>query len=134
MREIVRHCLPGEYSGDDSWFLRLNAFEQQETRRQVAFKRSRWPELNDGVWSKRANYQYPHILPEGHMAKALYYPVADQILKYIEDEDIALHTEALNLRSSQVCCFNVLFPLREDKELGRLVLAPLLASLQKHRA
>ena len=130
MKEMVRHCLPSEYRGDDSWFHRLNTFEQQETRRQVAFKRIHWPELEDGFWSKRPSYQYPHILPENHMAKALYDPVAAQILKYIKDEDVALHTEALNLRSSQVCCFNVLSPLREDKELGRLVLKPLLPNVR----
>jgi len=39
----VLHCLPGEDSLDDSWFERLNAFEQQETKRQVAFKRRQWP-------------------------------------------------------------------------------------------
>lgn len=130
MGETVRHCLPGEGRGDETWFYRLNAFEQQEIRRQVAFKRNHWPELKDGAWSKRPNYQYPHILPENHIKEALYQPVAAQILKYVHDEDIALHSEALNLRSSQVCCFNVLFPLREDKELGRLVLAPLLPGVR----
>jgi len=35
---MKRHCLPGE--GENSaWFHRLNGFEQQETLRQVAFKR-----------------------------------------------------------------------------------------------
>jgi hypothetical protein len=130
MKQSVKHCLPGEGYGDESWFERLNAFEKQETRRQVAFKRYHWPELEDGVWSKRPDYHYPHILPENNMTKALFPPVAEEILLYLDREDIALHNEALNLRSSQVCCFNILFPLKKDKDLAKLVLEPLLPQVK----
>jgi hypothetical protein len=43
----MRHFLPGEGEPSD-WFDRLNAFEQTETQRQVAFKRTHWQGLTDG--------------------------------------------------------------------------------------
>ena len=130
MNEIIKHCLPDEEGDDVSWFYRLNEFEKQETKRQIAFKRSRWPDLADGVWSKRPNYQYPHILPENNMGKALFEPIAEEVISYFNRNDIALHSEALNLRSSQICCLNVLFPLRQDKTLAKLFLDTLLPNLK----
>lgn len=126
MSNHSEHCLPGEGKGDESWFDRLNEFEKQETRRQVAFKRTRWPELGDGVWSKRPNYQYPHILPKNNIKKALFEPIAQEVINYLDSNDITIHSEALNLRSSQVCCLNILFPLKKDRDLAREVLKPLL--------
>lgn len=120
-----KHALPGE-SGETSWFTRLNTFEQQETRRQVDFKRRRWPELGDGCWSKRLDHFYPHILPVGHEEKSFYPPVARAILDYCRDSDIAVHSEVLNLRSSQACCFNFLFPLKLNLPQASIVLRPLL--------
>ena len=117
--------MPGE-GGQTAWFSALNAFEQQETQRQVEFKRRHWPDLCDGVWSKMPDRTYPHILPVGHLDKAFYPTIADAVVKYCEKEDIALHSEVLNLRSSQACCFNVLFPLRGHPKLAMAVLAPIL--------
>jgi hypothetical protein len=37
-KEHVFHCLLGEGSLDEPWFRKLNAFEKQETKRQVIFK------------------------------------------------------------------------------------------------
>ena len=122
---MVKHGLPGEL-GESGWFGRLNAFEQQETRRQVEFKRRHWPDLPDGVWSKRPDYTYPHILPDGHLEKNLYPPYAKAILDYCHENSIAIHSEALNLRSSQACCFNLLFPLRTNLPLATMALRPLL--------
>lgn len=122
---IVRNALPGE-DGETHWFARLNAFEQAETIRQVQFKRKHWPELRDGCWSKDPSRTYPHILPDGELEKAYFGPIAADVLRYCADNDIAIHSEALNLRSSQVCCFNVLFPLRDDHQLGGEVLADVL--------
>ena len=120
---IKRHVLPGEEGGDTAWFYRQNAFEQQEIFRQVAFKRRHWPQLADGVWSKRPTYTYPHILlPPGKERLAFYEPVADAILSYLSKGDIALHTEALNLKSSQVACLNFLFPLRQNPSLAKVAL------------
>jgi len=109
---IQRHVLPGEESGDTAWFQRQNRFEQREVLRQVAFKRGRWPHLPDGAASKRPTYTYPHILPAGHERLAFYEPLADAILSYLAANDIAPHSELLNLKSSQAACLNFLFPLR----------------------
>jgi hypothetical protein len=128
---IKRHVLPGEEGGDTAWFHRQNAFEQQEIFRQVAFKRRRWPHLSDGSASKHPTYTYPHILPAGHERLAFYEPLADAILSYLAEEDIALHSEALNLKSSQVACLNFLFPLRQDLDLAGSALHPFLPGLHK---
>lgn len=115
---------PGE--GDVTWFLRLNKFEQQETRRQVLYKRTHWPDLPDGQWSKRRGYVYPHILPEGHQEKAFFDP---SLIAYLQANDIAIHAESLNLRSSQACCFNFLYPLQQDLDLASSVLRAWLSDL-----
>jgi hypothetical protein len=128
---IKRHVLPGEEGGDTAWFYRQNAFEQQEIFRQVAFKRRRWPELGDGKWSKRPTYTYPHILPAGHERLAFYEPLADAILAYLAEEDIAIHSEVLNLKSSQAACLNLFFPLRQDLDLARSVLGSFLPGLRE---
>ena len=126
---MKHHALPGE--GEEcEWFYRLNPFERQETLRQVAFKRRHWPDIPDGAWSKRPSYTYPHILPEGEIRKGFFPPIAKDVLDYCNSSDIAVHTEALNLRSSQVCCFNVMFPLRQDVGLAKLALADVLPGVR----
>jgi len=126
-----RHVLPGEPGGDAAWFYRQNAFEQQEIFRQVAFKRCHWPHLADGHAIRHPTYTYPHILPAGHERLAFYEPLADPILCYLEEKDIALHSQALNLKSSQVACLNFLFPLRQDLDLAKAVLQPFLSGLRE---
>ena len=128
---IKRHVLPGEEGGETAWFYRQNAFERQEIFRQVSHKRRHWPELADGVWSKRPGYTYPHILPPGKERLAFHDPIADAILSYLAKEDIALHSEALNLKSSQVACLNFLFPLREDLSLAKFALRSFLPGLRE---
>jgi hypothetical protein len=128
---MKRHILPGE-EGHSDWFDRLNIFEQQETLRQVEFKRKCWPGLPDGVGTKKngETYTYPHILPElseGKLNdKSLYPGIVDKVIGYCTGNNIAIHSEFLNLRSSQACCFNVLFPLRLNLELAKAALEPVL--------
>jgi len=127
MPAAVIHKLPDDPgSGDVTWFDRLNAFEKQETLRQVLYKRTHWPDLPDGQWSKRRGYVYPHILPEGHQEKAFFDP---SLIAYLQANDIAIHAESLNLRSSQACCFNFLYPLRQDLDLASSVLKAWLSDL-----
>lgn len=128
-QQHINHVLPGEAGGDWSWFGRQNAFEQQEIRRQVAYRRRHWPDLPNGPWSKRPSHFYPHILPAGCEHLAFYPPLADVILDYLQGEDIALHSEALNLKSSQVACLNILFPLRCDLRLATAAFRQLIPDL-----
>jgi len=129
MENVLGHKLPEDSGeGDMTWFCRLNPFEQQETRRQAFYKRAHWPDLPDGQWSKRPGYFYPHILPEGHQEKAFFDP---SVMGYLEANDIAFHAESLNLRSSQACCFNFLYPLRQDLDLATRVLKPWLSDLDR---
>ena len=128
---IKRHVLPGEEGGDTAWFSSQNSFEQQEIFRQVAFKRRRWPQLGDGSASKRPTYTYPHILPAGHERMAFYEPLADVVLSYLEEENIVLHSEVLNLKSSQAACLNFLFPFRQDLDLAKAALRPCLPGLRE---
>lgn len=133
---MIRHALPEDARpGDDtSWFGRYSPFIQSETRRQIAWKRRQWPELPDGEHVKNPGHFYPHLLPATHADLNLFPPVRDQVLDYIRDEQIERHVEAPNLRSSQVSCFNFLFPLRLNLDAARTVLAPLLPDLAEVRA
>lgn len=126
-----RHVLPGEDGGDTAWFYRQNSFEQQEILRQVGFKRSHWKDLSDGTFSKRPTHTYPHILPTGNERLAFYEPLADAILSYAAEDEIAIHSEVLNLKSSQAACFNFLFPFRIDLDLANAALRPLLSDLHE---
>jgi hypothetical protein len=128
---MQRHILPGEEGGDTAWFHRQNPFEQQEIYRQVAFKRGWWPHLPDGAASKRPTHTYPHVLPAGRERLAFYEPLADDILSYLAPNDIAVHSELLNLKSSQAPCLNFLFPLCQDLDLARVALRPLLPGLRE---
>jgi len=65
----------------------------------------------------------------GHIDKAFYEPIAPLVIDYLERSDIAVHSEILNLRSSQAACLNILFPLKLDLELAVTVFAPLLPSV-----
>jgi hypothetical protein len=128
---VTNHVLPGEENGDISWFYRQNQFEQQEILRQVAFKRKYWPELGNGKLSKRPKHTYPHILPDGHIRKAYYEPIANRILDYLDREKITIHTETLNLKSSQAACLNFLFPFRLDLSMGTRVFTFLFPGLRE---
>jgi len=126
------HGLPEDGVGlDSSWFERLTVFQKVETRHQAQYKRRKWPCLPDGVWSKRPTYHYPHILPDGCVDENFYPPIYPDIHRYLEEENIAAHTELLNLRSSQACCFNFLFPLRLDLALAALVLSAALPGVRQ---
>lgn len=113
------------------WLNRLNSFERQETLRQIEYKKRHWPELPDGAWSKNPEYKYPHILPEGNLEKVFYPVIASEVIHYCNENDIAIHSESLNLRSSQVACFNVMFPLRLNLDLAVVALKPLLPGVVK---
>jgi hypothetical protein len=128
---IYNHVLPGEPGGDTTWFSRQNSFEQQEVIRQVKFKRQMWPELGNGRLSKHPDHTYPHILPDGHERDAFYPLIADRILKYFMDDEISLHTEALNLKSSQVACLNFLFPFKENLDLATRAFRNFLPGLRE---
>lgn len=126
------HGLPEDGSGRDArWFERLTDFQKTEARRQAEFKRGKWSYLEDGVYSKRPIYHYPHILPKGRLEKNFYPPIYRDVLQYLSDEQIELHAEALNLLSSQVCCFNFLFLLRKDLNKAASLLSVALPGLQE---
>ncbi len=130
---IVRHVLPTDGDADlvnTAWFRRQNAFECDEISHLVAFKRDVLNISEDGAYSKRTNYTYPHILPKAHLRRSFFEPLADEILAYLEDGGIQQHTELLNLKSSQAACLNLLFPLRRDPQLAYRVLHPFLAGLE----
>ena len=55
--------------------------------------------------------------------------MADAILDYLDRENIQIHTEVLNLKSSQAACLNFLFPLYLDRDLATVVMRPLLPGL-----
>ena len=131
MTADIYHGLPGDNGLDLRWFYGMNDFQQQETLRQAEYKRKNFPGLPDGVWSSRPTYHYPHILPEGHLEKNFYPPIYHPIVSYLEEGDIAGHTELLNLKSSQACCFNFLFHLRLTPDVAPNFLAAALPGVRQ---
>ncbi len=132
LRQTARHhVLPKDPGADTNWFYRMKTFQREETLRQAYYKREKWSALPDGVSSKRPTYHYPHILPEGHLDKNFYPPIYEPLRKYLKEEDIALHTESLNLKSSQVCCFNFLFPFRLGLGISPRLLSGALPGVRK---
>jgi hypothetical protein len=128
--QVFYHGLPGDGDIHSAWLGRMNPFVQQETVRQVAFKRRNWPNLRDGYMRRGgALHYFPHMMPEGREKSVLYPPSADSILAYLDEQDIEHHSEFLNLRSSQVACLNVLYPLRLDLGLATASFRPFLSDL-----
>jgi hypothetical protein len=124
---LIQHRLPSQPGDTDTtWFThRQNAFEQAAILQQVAFKRAKWPDLPDGPFSKQPQHTYPHILPQCAEQLAFYDGFVLDVLTYMHANNIAVHTEALNLKSSQVACLNFLFPLKKDLSLASMVLRKL---------
>jgi hypothetical protein len=117
VNQAVRHKLPDDLGeGLTGWFEKMSPFLQEQTRRQVQYKREHWPELGDGVWR---GDPYPHILPEGSQEKAFSEPF---LIPYMQAHDIAFHSQSLNLRSSQACCLNFLYYLRQNLDMASEVL------------
>lgn len=73
---------------------------------------------------------YNHILLSGHADKAFFESIAVEVQNHCKHEGIALHSEILNLRSSQACCLNFLYPLRMHKDLAFKVLAPYFPNME----
>jgi hypothetical protein len=128
MGKPVIHGLPERDNGETGWFNNQNQFEQQEILRQVDFKDRTWPGTPPGPFSKRPNYFYPHILPTD--LGVFYSEYATEIKDYFKNEDIEIHSEVLNLKSSQVACVNFLWPLKRDPKLAVDVLGTLLPDVK----
>lgn len=126
----IRHALPGKPGDDSKWFEELSPFEKEAVKNQVDFKSKYLTDLVDGRFSKNTDHIYPYILPAGCEFFVFYQPIAKQILNYLSDEDIELHSEARNLKSSQVACLNFLFPLHNDLNLATQVLKSVLPDLK----
>ena len=117
MKETVKHKLPEDPGeGDVAWFEKMSPFVREQTRRQVEYKRKHWPDLPDGAYQGNP---YPHILPEAGQERAFFEPF---LIPYMQAHDIAFHAESLNLRSSQACCLNFLYYLRQNLEQASEVL------------
>jgi len=111
------HKLPEDPGpGSTKWFEKMSPFVQEHTRRQVEYKRRHWPDLPDGTYRGKT---YPHLLPQGNQEKAFFEPL---LLPYMQAHDIAFHAEHLNLRSSQACCLNFLYYLRQNLDLASDIL------------
>lgn len=126
--DVVRHVLPPE-NGETKWFMDLNPFEAQETRRQVEFKERQWPGMQNGIRKFGGiPHSYPHILPGGdeQITKALCPAIADHVPVHFRKYRIDLHKEVLNLRSSQISCLNVMFPLHLDRSVAAQALTEVL--------
>lgn len=133
MHDIVAHKMLGDPGrGDTTWFTDgQNDFERQEIVRHVSYKVMHWPALPMLASHRGSRHHYPHILPnEPGMERLAYFPgFAEEALAYMRDANIEVHSEVLNLKSSQAACINFLFPLRCELTLATQVLRNILPSV-----
>jgi hypothetical protein len=131
MNDLIPHKMLGDPGpGDTTWFTdRQNDFERTEIVRQVSYKAMHWPHLPPLASHRGSLHHYPHILPPGNEQLAYFAGFADEALAYMRAEDIEVHSEALNLKSSQAACINFLFPLRRDPALAKTVLCDILPNV-----
>lgn len=126
---IINHSLPGHAGGDSSWFGNLPSdFQRQETLRQIAYKEKRWPGMMNGHATNPSGHAYPHVL-ESNLQMALYPGMAHEVRTYLTKRDIAVHSEILNLKSSQAACFNFLFPAHLNPRFGAEFLKPVCKNI-----
>jgi len=128
---IVIHKMLGDPGpGDTTWFTdRQNAFEKDAIIRQVSYKAMHWSDLPMLASHRGNRHHYPHILPPGNERLAYFNGFADETLAYMHANDIAVHTEVLNLKSSQAACINFLFPLRHNPALAVRALRDILPNV-----
>jgi hypothetical protein len=79
---------------------------------------------------------YPFCLPRERAEENLFSEIRTAALDYCKRQGISWHDgqddkPSNHLCSSQVCCFNFLFPLREDLNKARLILSKALPSLRR---
>lgn len=79
---------------------------------------------------------HPFCLPQERAEENLFREIRTAALDYCKREDIRWHDgqddkPSNHLCSSQVCCFNFLFPLREDLDKATLILSKALPSLRR---
>lgn len=109
----------------------MTPYHRRATTAQTSYKNRRWPGLPDGVVGRTA---HPHILPEGHLDKNFFPPIFEAVQDYMAEMNVAPHRHFRNLKSSQACCFNFLFPWRLVPEAAPLVLAGLLPGVERASA
>jgi len=131
MENRIDHKMLGDPGpGDTTWFTeRQNPFEKEVIIRQVSYKIMHWSDLPMLASHRGSPHHYPHILPPGNERLAYFDGFADEALAYMKAANIEVHSEALNLKSSQAACINFLFPLRQDHELAVRVLRDILPNV-----
>lgn len=80
------------------------------------YKKEKYPELGDGIWKKNKQ-KYSHIIPETEKYYNLLPSYRDDLLKYIENENVKLHIDFHHLNSSQAMCLNFFYPLIIEQKL-----------------
>ena len=131
MKKPILHKMLGDPGpGDTTWFTECqNPFERDVIVRQMSYKAMNWPDLPMLASHRGSPHHYPHILPPGSERLAYFDGFADEALAYMKHADIEVHSEALNLKSSQAACINFLYPLRHDLGLAPLVLRDILPNV-----
>lgn len=78
--------------------------------------------LNNELEGKKGGEGYPHVLDLMPIMKYNFLPqYRDELVKYVKEKEIKLHSDAHHLNSSQMMCLNFFYPLI-NKELLYLLL------------
>ncbi len=91
-------------------------YSEKTKERLKNYKTKMFPNLSDGIWKNNKQF-YPHILPEINKHDNLLKPYKNEIISYIDNCRIKLHSNFHHLNSSQALCLNFFFPLLQEKRL-----------------
>lgn len=90
---------------------------QESIKQSLAlYKANKYPTLTDGAWEKNKK-AYPHILPKEDKKINLLPTYRKDLMAFIDDSNIKLHTDFHHLNSSQAMCLNFFYPLIKEKKL-----------------
>jgi len=95
----------------------MNTFSDELKDRLIVYKKTRLGIQQNGFWRQK---EYSHILPKECMYLNILEPIRKECIEYIRNNKIEklLHEGFPHLNSSQAMCFNLFFPLIQNKQLG----------------
>ena len=80
------------------------------------YKNKIYPNLDNGIYKKNKK-TYTHILPQASQFFNLLPTYRDELVDYLTNKQVQLHTDFHHLNSSQAMCFNFFYPIYIQQNL-----------------
>lgn len=93
-------------------------FKVEQRENQIKWRKTNIPTPE---WGLHNGIKYEHLIPKSIWTNTLWKGIEEDLVEYLEKEDVKHHTSTHNLLSSWVVCANLYFPIRENASLKRLM-------------